>query len=99
MYICVVEYCNMNWTLCLFIIGCFCCKYLYAQQQRIPPGVSPQHYQQVSFSLQIVKHMVTIMLKLNSKFLIQVSNIHLMFINIMFLNCMKILFLNYYFIY
>lgn len=45
----------MNWTLCLFIIGCFCCKYLYAQQQRIPPGVSPQHYQQVSFLLQIVK--------------------------------------------
>ncbi|XP_006617832.1 multiple coagulation factor deficiency protein 2 homolog [Apis laboriosa] len=39
----------MNWTLCLFIIGCFCCKYLYAQQQRIPPGVSPQHYQQPQF--------------------------------------------------
>ncbi|KOC59919.1 Multiple coagulation factor deficiency protein 2 like protein [Habropoda laboriosa] len=36
----------MNWTLWLFIIGSFCCKYIHAQQQRVPPGVSPQHYQQ-----------------------------------------------------
>ncbi|XP_043251204.1 multiple coagulation factor deficiency protein 2 homolog [Colletes gigas] len=36
----------MNWTLWLFIIGSFCCKYIHAQMQRVPPGVSPQHYQQ-----------------------------------------------------
>ncbi|OAD62935.1 Multiple coagulation factor deficiency protein 2 like protein [Eufriesea mexicana] len=36
----------MNWTLWLFIIGFFGCKYIHAQQQRVPPGVSPQHYQQ-----------------------------------------------------
>ncbi|KAK9310829.1 hypothetical protein QLX08_000110 [Tetragonisca angustula] len=36
----------MNWTLWLFIFGSFACKYTHAQQQRIPPGVSPQHYQQ-----------------------------------------------------
>ncbi|XP_076171683.1 lymphotoxin beta receptor inhibitor isoform X2 [Ptiloglossa arizonensis] len=36
----------MNWTLWLFIIGSFGCKYIHAQVQRVPPGVSPQHYQQ-----------------------------------------------------
>lgn len=36
----------MNWTLWLFIIGSLACKYTHAQQQRVPPGVSPQHYQQ-----------------------------------------------------
>ncbi|CAK9808948.1 Multiple coagulation factor deficiency protein 2 homolog [Anthophora quadrimaculata] len=36
----------MNWIFYLFIIGSFSCKYIHAQQQRIPPGVSPQHYQQ-----------------------------------------------------
>ncbi|KAF3429538.1 hypothetical protein E2986_00704 [Frieseomelitta varia] len=41
-----VKYCNMIWTLWLFIFGSFACKYIHAQQQRIPPGVSPQHYQQ-----------------------------------------------------
>lgn len=36
----------MNWTLWLFIIGTFGCKCIRAQAQRVPPGVSPQHYQQ-----------------------------------------------------
>ncbi|XP_076683231.1 lymphotoxin beta receptor inhibitor isoform X3 [Andrena cerasifolii] len=36
----------MNWALWLFIIGSFGCKYIHAQVQRVPPGVSPQHYQQ-----------------------------------------------------
>ncbi|XP_031838184.1 lymphotoxin beta receptor inhibitor isoform X2 [Nomia melanderi] len=36
----------MNWTLWLFIIGSFGCNYVHAQVQRVPPGVSPQHYQQ-----------------------------------------------------
>ncbi|XP_029041429.2 multiple coagulation factor deficiency protein 2 homolog [Osmia bicornis bicornis] len=36
----------MNWTFWVFIIGSFSCKYVNAQVQRVPPGVSPQHYQQ-----------------------------------------------------
>ncbi|XP_053974886.1 multiple coagulation factor deficiency protein 2 homolog isoform X2 [Hylaeus anthracinus] len=36
----------MNWTLWLFIIGTFGFKCIRAQGQRVPPGVSPQHYQQ-----------------------------------------------------
>ena len=48
----------MNWTLWLFIFGSFACKYTHAQQQRIPPGVSPQHYQQVNVPFKIIKHMV-----------------------------------------
>lgn len=58
----------MNWTLWLFIIGSLACKYTHAQQQRVPPGVSPQHYQQVSFLPKIIKHMVAVMLKSKSKF-------------------------------
>ncbi|KZC13522.1 PREDICTED: multiple coagulation factor deficiency protein 2 homolog [Dufourea novaeangliae] len=36
----------MNWTLWLFILGSFSCNHIYVQAQRVPPGVSPQHYQQ-----------------------------------------------------
>lgn len=36
----------MNWTLWVFVLGSFSCKYILAQVQRVPPGVSPQHYQQ-----------------------------------------------------
>ncbi|XP_076763358.1 lymphotoxin beta receptor inhibitor isoform X1 [Xylocopa sonorina] len=44
----------MNWTFWLFIIGSLSCKYTDAQQQRVPPVVSPQHYQQ---PVQQVRHM------------------------------------------
>lgn len=50
----------MHWTLCALIIGSFGCKYILAQAQRVPPGVPPQHYQQVTlaFPSNIVEHMV-----------------------------------------
>ncbi|XP_076238550.1 lymphotoxin beta receptor inhibitor isoform X6 [Calliopsis andreniformis] len=36
----------MNWILWLFVVVCSTCERTYAQVQRVPPGVSPQHYQQ-----------------------------------------------------
>lgn len=48
----------MNWTFWLFIIGSFGCNYVHAQVQRVPPGVSPQHYQQpVQQVHQVPQHM------------------------------------------
>lgn len=43
----VKQFSKMHWTLCALIIGSFGCKYIHAQAQRVPPGVPPQHYQQV----------------------------------------------------
>lgn len=58
----------MNWTFWVFVIGSFSCKYVNAQVQRVPPGVSPQHYQQVCFLLKIINHMVAIIFGHDVKF-------------------------------